>query len=166
MAKVKFKGNVVNTNGELPKIGSEAPNFKAVKSDMSEFSLSDLRGKRVVINVFPSLDTRVCAIAMHKFNQIASSLPNTVIVALSKDLPFAQKRFCIAENINEVTPLSAFRNTCFEERYGMLLTDGHLKGLLARGVIIVDEKGKIIYTELVDEISDEPDYDAALAALK
>lgn len=166
MAKVTFKGNEVHTNGTLPAVGAEAPDFKGVKSDLSELSLSDLKGKKVVINVFPSLDTSVCATSVRHFNKAAASFSNTVVLAVSKDLPFAHGRFCTTEGINKVVTLSAFRCSCFEDKYGMLLTDGPLKGLFARGVIVVNEAGKVVYTELVPEITTEPNYDAALAALK
>lgn len=166
MAKVALKGNEIHTNGEIPSVGAEAPDFKGVKSDLSELSLSDLKGKRVVINVFPSLDTAVCATSVRRFNKEAASLPNTVVLAVSKDLPFAHGRFCTTEGIDKVITLSAFRSSCFEDNYGMLMVDGPLKGLLARGVIVVDEKGKVIYTELVPEITIEPNYEAAIASLK
>lgn len=166
MAKVTFKGNEIHTNGTLPAVGVEAPEFKGVKSDLSELSLSDLKGKNVVINVFPSLDTSVCATSVRRFNKEAASLSNAVVLAVSKDLPFAHGRFCTTEGIDKVTTLSVFRCSCFEDKYGMLQTDGPLKGLLARGVIVVNEAGKVVYTELVPEITTEPNYSAALAALK
>lgn len=166
MAKVTLKGNEIHTNGELPAVGTDAPDFAGVKSDLSELSLSELKGKKVVINVFPSLDTAVCATSVRRFNQEATGHPDTVVLAVSKDLPFAQGRFCTVEGIDRVIPLSMFRCACFEDKYGMLLTDGPLKGLLARGVIVVDEAGKVIYTELVPEITTEPNYEAAMAALK
>ena len=164
MAKITFKGNEVNTNGSLPAVGAEAPDFKGVKSDLSELHLKDLKGKKVVINVFPSLDTAVCAASVRRFNKEAASLPNTVVLAVSKDLPFAQGRFCTTEGIDKVIPLSAFRCSCFENGYGMLMVDGPLKGLLARGVIVVDEAGKVVYEELVSEITNEPNYEAAIAS--
>ncbi|SEF76091.1 thiol peroxidase [Parabacteroides chinchillae] len=166
MAKVTLKGNEVHTNGTLPVVGAEAPDFKGVKSDLTELSLSDLKGKKIVINIFPSLDTAVCATSVRKFNKEAASLPNTMVLAVSKDLPFAQGRFCTTEGIDKVIPLSMFRCSCFEDKYGMLLIDGPLKGLLARGVVVVDEAGKVVYTELVSEITTEPNYEAAIAALK
>lgn len=165
MAKITFKGNAVHTNGSLPAVGAEAPDFKGVKRDLSELHLRDLRGKKVVINVFPSLDTAVCAASVRRFNKEAAALPDTVVLAVSKDLPFAQGRFCTTEGIDNVIPLSAFRCSCFEEAYGMLMVDGPLKGLLARGVIVVDEAGKIKYEELVPEIADEPDYGSVIASL-
>jgi thiol peroxidase len=165
MSEITFKGNKVHTNGSLPKVNSTAPDFTGVKGDLSELSLSSLNGKRVILNVFPSLDTAVCASSVRRFNKEAASLQNTVILAISKDLPFAQGRFCTTEGIDKVIPLSIFRDSTFEDNYGMLLTDGPLKGLLTRGVIIVDEAGKIIYTELVPEVTKEPNYEAALASL-
>ena len=166
MAKITLKGNEIHTNGSLPQVGAEAPNFSGVKSDLSELSLNDFQGRRVVINVFPSLDTAICASSVRKFNEILSSLSNTVVIALSKDLPFAQGRFCTTEGIKNVIPLSVFRNTEFEESYGMLMIDGALRGLLARAVIVIDTNGKIIYTELVSEITNEPNYNSVLNVLK
>lgn len=166
MAKITFKGNEVHTNGTLPTVGTTAPDFKSVKGDLTELSLAELKGKRVVINIFPSLDTPVCAASVRRFNKETASLPNTVVLALSKDLPFAQGRFCTTEGIDKVIALSAFRCTCFEDKYGMLMMDGPLKGLLARAVVVVDENGKIVYEELVPEITEEPNYDAAIAILK
>ncbi|MDR0430721.1 MAG: thiol peroxidase [Tannerellaceae bacterium] len=165
MAEIAFKGNKVHTNGTLPAVGSTAPDFVGVKGDLSEVSLLSLKGKRVILNVFPSLDTAVCATSVRRFNKEAVSLNNTVILAISKDLPFAQGRFCTTEGIDRVVVVSAFRNSTFEDNYGMLLTDGSLQGLLTRGVIVVDETGKIIYTELVPEITEEPNYGATLASL-
>ena len=166
MAKITFKGNEVNTNGSLPAVGAEAPDFKGVKSDLSELHLKELKGKKVVINVFPSLDTAVCAASVRRFNKEAASLPNTVVLAVSKDLPFAQGRFCTTEGIENVKPVSLFRSKDFAGNYGLMMVDGPLAGLTARAVIIVDENGKVIYAQLVPEITEEPDYDAALSALK
>ena len=165
MANVTLKGNEIHTSGSMPEVGSIAPDFKGVKSDLSELSLSDLKGKRVVLNVFPSLDTSVCAASVRRFNKEAASLNNTEVLAVSKDLPFAHGRFCTTEGIENVVALSAFRCSCFEDKYGMLLIDGPLKGLLARGVVVIDEAGKVVYTELVPEITSEPNYEAALASL-
>ena len=165
MANVTLKGNEIHTSGSMPEVGSIAPDFKGVKSDLSELSLSDLKGKRVVLNVFPSLDTSVCAASVRRFNKEAASLNNTVVLAVSKDLPFAHGRFCTTEGIENVVSLSAFRCSCFEDKYGMLLIDGPLNGLLARGVIVIDEAGKVVYEELVPEITTEPNYEAALASL-
>lgn len=166
MATITLKGNVVHTNGTLPEVGTKAPAFTGVKSDLSELSLEELKGKRVVLNIFPSLDTAVCATSVRKFNQAAASLPNTEVLAISKDLPFAQARFCTAEGIDRVTPLSVFRCSCLEDAYGVLMTDGPLRGLLARSVVVINEEGTVVYTELVPEITTEPDYETALAVLQ
>ncbi len=156
----------MNTAGELPQKGSMAPDFKAVKNDLSEIKLSDLKGKRVVINIFPSIDTGVCAASVRRFNKEASELKNTVVLCLSQDLPFAQARFCGAEGLTNVVTVSTFRNPEFNQGYGMLLKDGPMAGLMARSVVAVDEGGKVIYTELVGEVTNEPNYEAALACLK
>ena len=166
MSKILLKGNAIRTLGELPKKGVEAPDFKGLKDDLTELSLSELKGKKVVISFFPSLDTPVCATSVRKFNTEAAGLPNPVVLAVSKALLFAQKRFCTTEAIENVIPLSVFRDKDFEEKYGVLIIDGPLKGLLARGVIVIDETGKIVYEELVPEITTEPNYEAAIAALK
>ena len=166
MTTITLKGNEIHLNGTLPQVGTKAPTFKGVKSDLSELSLEELKGKRVVLNIFPSLDTAVCAASVRKFNVAAASLPNTEVLAISKELPFAQGRFCTTEGIDKVTPLSMFRCSCFEDAYGVLMTNGPLKGLLARCVIIIDEEGTVIYTELVPEITSEPNYKAALAVLQ
>ena len=165
MSKIKLKGTPVDTNGKLPDVGNKAPNFELTKTDLSTLSLESLRGKRVVLNIFPSLDTSTCATSVRRFNKEAASLKNTVVLAISKDLPFASARFCTTENIDNVIPLSAFRDTKFDYEYGMLIVNGPLAGLLARGVVIIDENGKVIYRQLVEEITDEPDYEAALHAL-
>ena len=165
MSKIKLKGTPVDTNGKLPDVGNKAPNFELTKTDLSTLSLGSLRGKRVVLNIFPSLDTSTCATSVRRFNKEAASLKNTVVLAISKDLPFASARFCTTENIDNVIPLSAFRDTKFDYEYGMLIVNGPLAGLLARGVVIIDENGKVIYRQLVEEITDEPDYEAALHAL-
>lgn len=166
MATVTLGGNKVNLKGSIPAIGSEAPAFTLVKSDLSEFSLKELKGKRVVLNIFPSLDTEVCAMSVRKFNKMATEMANTVVLAISKDLPFAHARFCTTEGIDNLISLSAFRNTTFGEDYGVAIADGALTGLLGRAVIILDEQGKVVYEELVPEITTEPNYKAALAALK
>ncbi len=166
MAITNFKQSPVKTNGELPQVGDIAPDFTGVKQDLSELSLSELRGKRVVINAFPSLDTGVCAASVRRFNKEASTLNNTVVLCISKDLPFAQGRFCAAEGLENVITLSQFRCGGFEDHFGILMADGPLKGLLARAVFVIDENGKIIYEELVPEITEEPNYDKALATLK
>lgn len=165
MAKTALKGNSVNTNGNLPSNGVKAPGFKLVKSDLSEAGLAEFKGKKLVLNIFPSLDTGVCATSVRKFNEKAAGLQNTVVLAISKDLPFAMGRFCSTEGINNVITLSGFRNSKFGTAYGVDLIDGPLAGLYARSVVVVDEKGKVKYTQLVPEITQEPDYDKALAAL-
>lgn len=167
MATVTLKHDLtVQLNGELPQVGSQAPNFGAVKTDLSEVHLEDFRGQRVVLNIFPSVDTGVCAASVRHFNQEASNLDNTVVLCISKDLPFAQKRFCGAEGLDKVVPVSVFRHECFVNNYGLLQTNGPLTGLLARAVVVIDADGKVLYTELVPEISQEPNYEAALAVLK
>ncbi|WP_026852803.1 thiol peroxidase [Geothrix fermentans] len=165
MAKVTLKGNPLNTAGDLPKVGSAAPAFTLVRTDLSEVSNKDLAGQRVVLNIFPSLDTPTCAASVRKFNARANEKPNTTILCVSEDLPFAQKRFCGAEGLDNVVPASAFRTPDFGKTYGVTLVDGPMKGLLARAVVVVDGAGKVIHTELVPEIAQEPDYNAALAVL-
>ena len=165
MAKVTLKGNPLNTAGDLPKVGSAAPAFTLVRTDLSEVSNKDLAGQRVVLNIFPSLDTPTCAASVRKFNARANEKPNTTILCVSEDLPFAQKRFCGAEGLDNVVPASAFRSPDFGKTYGVTLVDGPMKGLLARAVVVVDGAGKVIHTELVPEIAQEPDYNAALAVL-
>ena len=166
MSETKFKGSPVRVAGEFITAGAEAPAFELVKSDLSPLRLSDLKGKRVVLNIFPSLDTSVCATSVRKFNQLAAQMDNTVVLAVSKDLPFAQGRFCTTEGIDNVIPVSAFRSAEFGKDYGVGLIDGPLAGLLSRAVVVLDESGQIIYEELVPEITHEPDYDAAVKALK
>lgn len=166
MSTVKFNNTEVHTNGALPAVGTMAPDFKGVKGDLSELSLSGLKGKRVVLNIFPSLDTGVCAASVRRFNKEAAALDNTVILAISKDLPFAQARFCTTEGIDKVVALSMFKDSDFDNKYGVLLADGPLQGLLTRSVVVVDESGKVVYTELVSEITEEPNYDKAIASLQ
>ncbi len=165
MSTITFKNTPVNTNGELPAVGSQAPEFLLVQTDLSELKVEDLKGKKVVINVFPSVDTSVCAMSVRKFNEKAAALPDTVVLCVSKDLPFAHARFCAAEGIANVKSVSTFRCNCFEKNYGLLMIDGPLKGLLARAVVVLDKTGKVVYTELVSEITQEPNYDAAIAAV-
>jgi thioredoxin-dependent peroxiredoxin len=165
MAKITLKGNPLNTSGQLPATGSDLPSFTLVRSDLSEASLADFAAKRLVLNIFPSLDTPVCASSVRRFNQEASSLADTVVLCISADLPFAHKRFCEVEGLDQVVPLSVFRSPEFGQSYGVAIIDGALRGLLARAVIIADGSGKVIYTELVPEITEEPDYDKALLAL-
>ncbi len=166
MAKITFKGNPVNTAGSLPTVGSAAPDFTVVKMDLTPMSLSEFRGKKVILNIFPSIDTGVCAASVRRFNVEASKLSDTVVLCISKDLPFAQKRFCAAEGLDNVIPGSEFRDTSFSNAYGVRISDGPLQGLLSRAIVVVDEKGTVVYTEQVPEIAQEPDYDKALAALR
>lgn len=165
MASITLKGNPVNTVGELPAVGTEAPAFSAVKTDLSECALSELAGKNVVLNIFPSIDTGVCAMSTTKFNAEADKLDNTVVLCVSADLPFALGRFCGAEGLENVVPVSVFRNAEFGSGYGVTFEDGPLKGLLSRAVVVIDAAGKVAYTEQVPEITQEPNYEAALAAL-
>ncbi|MDO5025359.1 MAG: thiol peroxidase [Trueperella sp.] len=165
MAKITFDGSPVNTFGELPAVGTAAPDFTLTGSDLSDVKLSDYAGKQVVLNIFPSLDTDVCAMSVRKFNQLAASFNNTVVIGVSMDLPFASGRFCAMEGIENVVTGSAFRST-FSEDYGVLMLDGPLAGLLSRSVVVIDPDGKVVYTEQVPEITSEPDYDAAVAALQ
>lgn len=163
MAKITLKGNDCNTSGDLPAVGAAAPDFTLVAGDLSEKSLKDYAGKQVVLNIVPSLDTGTCATSAKTFNSKATE--SAVIVNVSKDLPFAQKRFCDAESLESIDNLSAFRCGGFADGYGVGIVDGPLQGLLCRAVVIIDAEGKVKYTQLVPEIVDEPDYDAALAAL-
>jgi thiol peroxidase len=165
MASITLKGNPINTVGNLPSVGSDAPGFTAVKSDLSECTLAELAGRRVVLNIFPSIDTGVCAATTHRFNKEAGSLENAVVVCVSADLPFALGRFCGAEGLENVVPVSTFRNPEFGTDYGVKIIDGPLAGLLSRAVVVIDESGKVVYTEQVPEIAQEPDYEAALAVL-
>ncbi len=164
MAKITFKGSPVATVGDLPSVGSQAPDFTLTKVDLSPLTKKELAGKRVVLNIFPSIDTGVCATSVRKFNQQAAELPNTVVVCVSKDLPFAHKRFCAAEGIDKVTSASWFRGPDFGQDYGVTMVDGPLAGLFARAVVVIDPAGKVVHTELVPEIAQEPDYAKAIAA--
>jgi thiol peroxidase len=164
MAEITLQGNPIHTSGNLPQVGSDAPDFTLVASDMSDRSLSDYAGKTLVLNIFPSLDTPVCANSVRAFNEKAADADATVL-CISADLPFAHDRFCSAEGIDNVDTLSTFRSPEFGEAYGMTIVDGALEGILGRAVVVVDGDGKVSYTELVPEIAQEPDYDAALAAI-
>ncbi|NNF53272.1 MAG: thiol peroxidase [Acidimicrobiales bacterium] len=165
MASVTLGGKPVNTNGDIPAVGSAAPDFTLVGTDLAPVSLADHAGKKVVLSIFPSLDTATCANAVRTFNSRAAGLENTVVLNISADLPFAQKRFCGAEGIENVSTASSFRSPDFPASYGLQMVDGPLEGLCARAVVVVGEDGNVKYTELVPEISTEPNYDAALAAL-
>lgn len=164
MATITFKGNAINTAGKLPEVGSKAPDFKLVKSDLSEASLADYKGKKVILNIFPSLDTSVCAASVRKFNAEAEKQPNTVVLCISRDLPFAHTRFCSVEGLKNVVSLSEFRDDSFSKAYGVKITDGPLAGLHSRAIVVVDENGTVKYTEQVPEIAQEPDYEKALKA--
>lgn len=166
MAQITFKGNPFNTAGKLPAAGGPAPDFSVTKSDLADTGLRDYAGKRLVLNIFPSIDTPVCANSVRKFNEEAGKLANTVVLCVSRDLPFAQKRFCAAEGLGNVVTASEYRNDSFSDAYGVRIVDGPLAGLLSRAVVVVDESGKIIHTEQVPEIAQEPDYAAAIAALR
>ena len=166
MAKITLKGNAVNTVGNLPAVGSLSPEFTLTKSDLSELSSKELKGKKVILNIFPSIDTGVCAASTRRFNTEAEKLPNTAVVCVSMDLPFALSRFCGAEGLKNVITTSDFRNTAFGQKFGVRIADGALAGLLSRAIVILDENGKVIYNEQVPEITQEPNYDAALKALK
>ena len=165
MATVTLKGNEIHTLGNLPSSGSEAPNFILTKNDLSSATLSDYKGQKVVLNIFPSVDTGTCAQSVRQFNQEAAELENTKVLCISKDLPFAQARFCGAEGIDKVETLSDFRDGNFGKAYNVEFTDGPLQGLLSRAVVVLDENGTITYAEQVAEIVDEPNYKAALEAL-
>ncbi|TDE30491.1 MULTISPECIES: thiol peroxidase [Flavobacterium] len=165
MASITLGGNPINTSGELPKIGAKIADFKLVKSDLSIATLSDFAGKKLVLNIFPSIDTGTCATSVRKFNENASTLENTTVLCISRDLPFAQKRFCGAEGLENVVNLSDFSEGSFGKTNGLEITDGPLAGLHSRVIIVVDENGTITHTEQVGEIVDEPNYEAALAVL-
>lgn len=165
MASITLGGNPIKTSGELPKVGSKAPNFSLVKNDLSIATLADFAGNKLVLNIFPSIDTGTCATSVRTFNQKASQLNNTKVLCISRDLPFAQKRFCGAEGLENVINLSDFKTGSFGKDYGLEIIDSVLSGLHSRVVIVVDENGIIKYTEQVPEIADEPNYDSALAAL-
>ena len=165
MATITLKGNTIHTLGELPKIGSQAPDFTLVKNDLSKASLSDFIGKKVILNIFPSIDTGTCAASVRQFNQEAAELGNTKVLCISRDLPFAQARFCGAEGIENVINLSDFATGDFGKSYGLQIIDGPLANLHSRAVVVLDETGKVIYNEQVPEIVEEPNYKTALEAL-
>ncbi len=166
MAQISFKGSPIHTSGALPGPGQAAPNFTVTMADLSEMSLSDLKGRRVVLNIFPSIDTSVCAASVRRFNAEATKLENTSVLCISRDLPFAQKRFCAAEGLDHVITASEYKDDNFSRAYGVKMVDGPLKGLLSRAVVVVDESGLVLHAEQVPEITQEPDYAAALAALR
>jgi len=165
MTKVTFKGTPFAIAGDLPAVGAAAPDFVLTKTDLSDLKLGDFKGKKVVLNIFPSIDTSVCAMSVRAFNAKISAHPNAVVLCASKDLPFAHARFCGAEGLTNVIPASELRNREFGDAYGVRLTEGPFGGLFARAVVVIDEAGKVIYRQLVPEIAQEPDYEKALAAL-
>ena len=165
MATVTLHGDTINTSGELPAVGSEAPDFHLVDGKLNDVRLADYSGKQVILNIVPSLDTPTCATSTKKFNEKAAGRDDFVVLVVSADLPFAQGRFCSAEGIENVATLSMMRTRAFAKDYGVLITDGPLAGITARAIVVIGADGKVLYTQLVPEIGDEPDYDAALAAL-
>ncbi|MFQ5579869.1 MAG: thiol peroxidase [Nitrospiria bacterium] len=165
MSDITLKGNPIKTAGDLPDVGTPAPAFTLVKNDLSEASLSDFEGKKVVLNIFPSIDTPVCSASVKRFNEEASRMTDTAVLCISADLPFALGRFCGAEGLKDVTPLSVFRSPEFGKNYGVLITTGPLAGVLSRAIVVIDGSGKVSYTEQVPEITQEPNFDAALSAL-
>jgi thioredoxin-dependent peroxiredoxin len=165
MATVTLKGTPIHTIGDLPSVGAKGPDFKLVDGDLKDVSLATFQGKKKVLNIVPSLDTSVCATSTRKFNERAGSLRNTVVLVVSSDLPFAAKRFCTTEGLKNVVPLSLMRSRDFAKAYGVLITDGPLQGITARAVVVLDESDKVIYRQLVPEIGQEPDYEAALKAV-
>ncbi len=165
MSTVKFQGREIHTSGELPKVGDKAPDFRLVNKDLKDVSLADFAGKKKLLNIVPSIDTPVCAASTKKFNEFAEEQGNAVMLVISADLPFAASRFCGAEHVERVIPLSMMRSRDFARDYGVLIEDGPLEGLAARAVVVLDEGNKVIYTELVPEISQEPNYDAAMEAM-
>ncbi len=164
MAEITHKGQAVHTIGRLPVTGSDAPGFTLVKTDLTETSLNDYRGKKVILNIFPSIDTSTCAASERRFNEAVGDLKGAVVISVSMDLPYALRRFCAAEGIAAVIPGSAFRSPGFGKDYGVLMTDGRMKGLFSRAVVVIDEQGRVVYSEQVPEINREPDYAAALRA--
>lgn len=165
MAQIKFKGNPINTAGDFPKVGTQAPDFQLIKADLTETTLADLAGKKVVFNIFPSIDTAVCALQLKTFSQKLASRDDVVLLFASMDLPFALNRFCAAEGINNAVTTSDFRYHSLAKNYGVKMIDGPLSGLYARATLIIDENGEVVYSQLVDDVVHEPDYDAALASL-
>ncbi len=165
MATVTLQGNAIHTNGELPAVGTTAPDFKLTNGDLADVTLADFAGKKKLLNIVPSLDTPTCAESTRKFNAAAKDRPEVAFLVISADLPFAQGRFCSSENLENVTTLSMMRDKNFAKDYGVLIQDGPLAGITARAVVVLDENNRVLHTQLVPEIADEPDYDAALKAL-
>lgn len=166
MATITFKGNPVETIGALPAVNTKAPDFTLVKTDLSDVSMKDFAGKRLILNIFPSIDTPVCAASARRFNQEAGKLDNTLVLCISADLPFAHNRFCELEGLKDVVPLSVFRSPGFGKNYGVTITNGPLAGLMSRAIVIIDKSGTVTYTQQVSEIAEEPDYEEALSAAR
>jgi thioredoxin-dependent peroxiredoxin len=166
MAQITFKGNPIHTAGSLPKVNSKAPDFTLTKNDLSPVTLGEFKGRKLILNIFPSLDTPVCATSVRKFNEQASNLSNVVVLCVSRDLPFAQSRFCAAEGLKNVIAASEYKDSNFSDAYQVKIVDGPLAGLLSRAVVVVGEDGNVAYTEQVPEIAQEPDYGKALASVK
>jgi thiol peroxidase len=166
MATVTLKGNPFETSGDLPAVGSQAPDFRLVGADLADASLATFKGKKKILNIVPSLDTAVCATSARKFNEQAGDLDNTVVLVVSADLPFAMGRFCTTEGLENVVPLSLMRGKMFAKEYGVLMTNGPLEGVTARAIVVLDENDKVLHNQLVPEIGQEPDYEAALAAVR
>ena len=166
MADITHRGNPVHTSGDLPAVGSRAPDFRLTDAELKDVSLADFKGKKKLLNIFPSIDTPTCALSTRKFNEYAVQHPEALMLMVSADLPFAQKRFCAAENTGNVKTLSMMRDRRFAQDYGMLLLDGLYQGITARAIVVIDEHDKVVYTELVPEIRQEPNYEKALAALE
>jgi thiol peroxidase len=165
MTRITFEGKPIDTCGKLPAVGSVAPAFSLANGELADVTLQDFAGKTLVLNIFPSIDTSVCAASVRRFNKVAGEAVNTLVLCISADLPFAAKRFCEIEGLDNVIPLSVFRAPAFGRDYGVTIENGPLRGLLSRAIVIIDKSGKVVYTEQVPEIAQEPDYDAALAAL-
>ena len=165
MPNITFKGSPITTVGELPEINTMAPDFTLTKTDLSDATLKDFLGKTIVLNIFPSIDTPVCAASVRKFNDQASRLDNTVVLCISADLPFAHQRFCEIEGLKDVIPLSVFRSQEFGTTYGVTITDSPLQGLMSRAIVVVDPNGRVVYNQQAPEIAEEPDYDEALRAI-
>lgn len=166
MAQITLRGNTIHTNGDLPAPGDKAPDFTLVSGELADVTLADFAGKKKVLSIFPSVDTPTCATSVRTFNQRAGEVPGVVLLQISADLPFAQGRFCSSEGLDHVQPLSMMRDREFAERYGVLIKDGPLAGLAARAVLVLDADNRVLHSELVPEIAQEPDYESALAALK
>lgn len=166
MASITFKGNTINAAGELPKVGEKAPDCTLTNDSLSDIQLGDFAGKKLILNIFPIIDTGICAMSARKFNEEASSLENTVIMNVSKDVPFAQKRFCAAEGLEQVQNASEYKNEGFSSNYHVIASEGPLAGLFSRAVVIINKTGEVIYTEQVPEIVQEPDYTVAMSALQ